>query len=134
MWRINPTADIKPSFSSKYKFESRSCFLLDNIHYVHSKHSIFLQIFDVVIYSIMRVFTYLYLSVNPGIIEADIKKVPITVDTFKFFVEENTSFSYFSTTSEDVTFVSAEDLLHMVGPSDFVNPETFKQMLQKMIS
>ncbi len=86
MWRINPKAPVKTLITSRYKFESQSCFLLDDIHYVHSKHSIFLQIFDVVIYTIMRVFTYSYLSAKPGIIEADIKKVPITIDTFQFFI------------------------------------------------
>jgi hypothetical protein len=129
MWRINPKAHIEPLIVSKYKFESQSCFLLDDIHYVHSKHSIFLQIFDVVIYTIMRVFTYLYLFVNPGIIDADIKKVPITINTFQFFVRMNVSFGSFNDTVNDVIFTSGEVLLQGADKSNFVHPDIFEHMM-----
>lgn len=134
MWRINPKAHIEPLIASKYRFESQSCFLLDDIHYMHSKHSIFLQIFDVVIYIMMRVFTYLYLFVNPGIIDADIKKVPITIDTFQFFVRMNATFSFFDDSKNDVIFNSGEDVLHMSDRSNFVNPVVFKQTILSPMS
>lgn len=128
MWRINPKAHIEPLIASKYMFESKSCFLLDDIHYMHSKHSIFLQIFDVVIYVIMRVFTYLYLLVNPGIINADIKKVPITIDTFQHFLSRNATFSYFEDSKNDVVFFDGKDLL-TGDRSNYLELRVFKSMI-----
>lgn len=128
MWRINPKADIKSLIPSKYRFEAQLCFLLDDVHYMHSKHSIFLQIFDVVIYIMMRVFTYLYLTVNP-IIEADIKKVPITIDTFQHFVGRNTSFNIFEDSASDVVLISGKDLLYHCDRSNFLNLDMFKSAI-----
>jgi hypothetical protein len=123
-WRINPKSDIEPLIASKYKFESQSCFLLDDIHYVHSKHSIFIQIFDVVIYAVMRVFTYL----NQGIIKADITKVPITVDTFRLFLLDNTSFACFDSTKKDVSYTVGKELLFQADDSEFASLKMFEYM------
>ena len=132
MWRINPKANIEPLIASRYKFESRSCFLLDNIHYVHSKHSIFIQILDVVIYTFMRVFTYLYLDVKPGIIVADIKKVPITINTFAWFARDNITLSYFYTDKKDVSFMTGEQLLNSADETNFMNLQVFENLLEAM--
>lgn len=40
-WRSNPHIKIEPSIKLKYQYEARSCFILDNIHYVDSKTSNF---------------------------------------------------------------------------------------------
>lgn len=129
IWRINPRVPIEPLIASKYKFESKSCFLLDDIHYVQSRHSIFLQIFDVVLYAIMRVFTYLYLCVNKGIIEADIRKVPISIDTFQLFLDTNSAFAQFIHAMNDVVFTRGESLLVNSNFSHFLDPDVFKQLI-----
>jgi hypothetical protein len=125
-WRINPKTQVEPLISSKYKFESQTCFLLDDIHYVQSKHSLFLQISDVVIYTIMRVFTYLYLLANPGLVEADILKVPISTETFTFFVGNNVTFAFFEDASNDVRILKGSDFVARSKPSEFANLSAFR--------
>jgi len=127
-WRINPKADFVPLIASKYKFESRACFLLDNIHYVESKDSIFLEISDIIIYIIMRVFTYLYLQIKPEIIKADISKVPISTDTFRSFILNNATFTCCESLKNDVAFISGSNLLFIVKKTEFINLRFFKEV------
>jgi hypothetical protein len=47
-----------PFFNRKYKFEKRSHYLFDNIHYVDSKTSIFTQLADILLFIINRIFSY----------------------------------------------------------------------------
>lgn len=129
IWRINPKTSIHPLISSKYRFESQTCFILDDIHYVQSRHSIFLQIIDVVVYAIKRVFTCLYLFVKKGIMKPDKQKVPITIDTFQFFVTNNTWFAIFDDTINDVMFSPGQFLIPVFYKENFMEPRIFRDLI-----
>lgn len=104
-WRYNPGDESVSLFPSKFIFESRSCFLLDQVHYVDSKKSLFAQLTDHVAFIIQRVFTYAYLKYfNHGsMLVADISKVPISRETFSFFLRNVTS-AHFDKKIKDVSF------------------------------
>lgn len=102
-WRVSPNVIRKPIITSKFEFESRICFLLDNIHYVNSKNSLFNQIVDIVLFIIMRVWTYQRLRLD-RIVPADIKKVPIERKTFTFFVTNVLEACHFDVKENDVIF------------------------------
>lgn len=89
-WRYNPGADRRrirdlPGF----RYETRSCFILDQMHFVSSKDSFFVQIVDHVSYVFQRVLTYSYLKAFPqkNIIPR-MEDVPVTKDNFTFFVKD----------------------------------------------
>ena len=84
-WRTSPNIKRDPIIVSRFQYEARLCFLLDNIHYVNSKDSLFNQIVDIVLFVFMRVWTYQRLRLDETI-KADIKKVPIEKETFLYFV------------------------------------------------
>lgn len=101
-WRTNPKSKNLETVKSKYKYESLSCFLLDNIHYVDSKKSLFNQIIDIILYINMRVFTFEKLRISqssPALKE----KVPVTFSNYKYYAKENLSIAeYFN---EDVAYL-----------------------------
>lgn len=103
-WRSNPKTSISQIIKSKFKYESLSCFMIDNIHYVDSKSSLFIQIADIVNYIIMRVFTYEYL-INKKDSSASLEKVPIPISSFKYFAGNIVNLAFFDTSSNDVSFL-----------------------------
>ena len=104
-WRYNPGDESTPLFPSKFIFESRSCFLLDQVHYVDSKKSLFVQLTDHVAFVLQRVFTYAYLRDfnNGSMPAADLSKVPISKETFSFFLR-NATCAHFNKKIKDVSF------------------------------
>lgn len=100
-WRFGIKS--KQSIESKFKYESRSCFILDNIHYVDSKTSIFNQVIDVVVYVVKRVLNYCYLRIlNPD--QAKLDKVPVSIRTFDFLTTECLSIGTYLDQENDVNF------------------------------
>jgi len=51
-----------PYFDRRYRFEKRSHYLLDNIHYVDSRTSILTQLADILLFIINRIFSYTTLN------------------------------------------------------------------------
>lgn len=102
-WRTNPNITPNPMIISKFQYESRLCFLLDNIHYVNSKNSLFNQIADIVLFIFMRVWTYQRLRIDKTV-TADLKKVPVEKDTFCYFVTSILEICSFNTHNNDVNF------------------------------
>lgn len=85
-WRYNPGARRSRRYKSKFRFETYSCFFLDQIHYTDSSTSFFVQLSDHVAYVLQRVLAYSYLKCFPkASIRPDINQVPLTPETFKFF-------------------------------------------------
>lgn len=89
-WRYNPGAKQNAKYQYKYKYEASSCFILDQLHYVDSKDSLFMQITDHITFVLKRVITYGYLNnynrTFKSFPKADITKVPVTSNTFNVFV------------------------------------------------
>jgi len=84
-WRYNPGAKKTTIIKSKFFFESLSCFLLDQVHYVDSSRSLFVQISDNATYVIRRVFEHSFYRHNGKLgIVADENKVPITSQDFRW--------------------------------------------------
>ncbi len=102
-WRTNPKSNKTDTIKSKFKYESRSCFMLDNIHYVDSKFSLFNQISDIINYINMRVFTYEYLKYSKKL-NADITKVPITTETYRYYASTVLEIAKYDKISNDVSF------------------------------
>ncbi|EMJ87275.1 DUF3800 domain-containing protein [Leptospira meyeri] len=113
-WRSNPNKKIEPSIKLKYKYEARSCFILDNIHYVDSKSSIFNQIADIVLYIIMRVLTYQDLRLT-NYLKPDLSKVPISSDTFTYFFQKSLSIATYQNSSKDIMFVRTESFENLLS-------------------
>jgi hypothetical protein len=115
-WRIAPNIITTPLITSKFEYESRLCFLLDNIHYVNSKNSLFNQIVDIVLFIIMRVWTYQRLRIDKTV-PADITKVPVEKDTFTYFVGSLLEICSFN--GDDVYFHNIKLIVKMQpGPED----------------
>lgn len=110
-WRINPKAKIEYTIEPKYKFESKSCCLLDQIHYVNSNSSIFIQVVDVINYVMMRVFAYDFLLNFPSTRKADLEKVPISKDTFHFFIQQVARICNYNDQDRDVYFQPCEAIV-----------------------
>jgi hypothetical protein len=110
-WRMNPK--IKPQFTikPKFKFETRSCCLLDQIHYVKSNSSLFIQVLDILNYIIMRVFTYEYLRLIPSSLKPELDKVPVTIEDLHFLIQENSQILNYDDESEDVYFHPSEAIV-----------------------
>lgn len=107
-WRFGKEAE--KTFISKYKYESQSCFILDSIHYVDSKKSLFNQFVDVVLFVIKRVFTYSEIY-NRDPTKAILEFVPITKTTFNYFAGRNLFTAHYNKTREDVMY-STEIYFH----------------------
>ena len=104
-WRYNPGARKTRKIKSKFRYESQSCFLLDRVHSVDSKGSLFLQIADHVAFVIQRVFTYLHLRDYPiPALPAKKEKVPISSPTFNMFCN-NALLTSFDENENDVNFI-----------------------------
>lgn len=88
-WRYNSSSK-KREIKTKYEFEYRSNFILDQLHYVDSKESLLIQLADQVNFILRRVFEFLYLThfPKPGRPSANIDLVPISENTFNFFYKE----------------------------------------------
>jgi len=56
----------KPVFKRRYMFEKRSHYLLDNIHYVDSRTSILIQLADILLFILNRIFSYTSLNYYEG--------------------------------------------------------------------
>lgn len=100
-WRTGINGSTDGILKSKYIYESKLCFLIDNIHFVNSKDSLFNQIIDIVLYIIMRVWAYQNLRLTNRDI-ADITKVPIEPRTFRFFA--GNAFSVARYENDDVMY------------------------------
>jgi hypothetical protein len=88
-WRYSPGENQDPKYKYKFKYEAQSCFILDHLHYVDSKNSLFIQIADHIAFILQRVLTYNYLNHfgkrHPKFPKPDSSKIPITVETFEMF-------------------------------------------------
>ena len=103
-WRFNPGAKKKGLKKSAYEFESKSCFLLDRVHFMDSKKSFFLQIADQVTFVTNRVLTYCNLLYSPHpILKADKAKVPISAQVFAY-CRTNILLAHFDESQNDVLF------------------------------
>jgi len=124
-WRFQ-IKNQDPIIKTKYHFESRLCFILDNIHYVNSKESMFIQIADIVLYVIMRVWTYQNLRLVRRPI-ADISKVPIDKYSFLYFFENCMEWSSFDKGNNDVIFHSHAEFskLHVVNDRNQILSDDF---------
>lgn len=116
-WRFG--CNSEKTIKSKYQYESRSCFVLDNIHYVDSKKSLFNQITDILLFLVMRAFYYEYLKINHPQI-ADIEKVPLDMFNFNYFTCNNVCFTNFNTEIEDVVFTENDFLKITRNSHDYV--------------
>ena len=132
MWRLNSDINIEPIVKLRYKFETNSCFLLDQVHYVDSRSSIFIQLLDIITYCFNRAATYQYLVRNPTIKTADKNKVPISRDTFSFFSEMLVTIGNFDTTINDITFFSGRDFRFQTA-SEFL-AASMMQALDKSVA
>ncbi|MBP9022608.1 MAG: DUF3800 domain-containing protein [Spirochaetes bacterium] len=102
-WRTNPKAINESILRSKFKYESMSCFMLDNIHYVDSKLSLFNQISDIIIYIFQRLLTYMHLyEINPTL--ADENKLPTTLTSIRFYSEKLAKLTTYDLDDNDVIF------------------------------
>lgn len=118
-WRFNPGDKKAGGFKTKYNFESKYCFLLDQLHYVDSKESFFVQLSDHIGYVLNRVLTYSYLCCFPDEkLKADIDKVPITAGTFNFF-SRNITVSHYDKKMRDI-FILEFDKME-VREGDYLN-------------
>lgn len=122
-WRYNPGAR-KSRKHTKYLYESYSCFILDRVHSMDSKSSLFLQLADHVVYVIRKVLEYVYIRDHTNIKQRK-DLVPITSDTFKFTLQRSTLYTY-SPESNDIVFIPFEDLF---GGDDYLKPGALKEPL-----
>jgi len=104
-WRFG--CESRKSVESRYQYESKSCFLLDNIHYVDSKRSLFNQVTDILLFVIMKTFYYEYLRKHKASV-ADIERVPVDVDNFNYFICKNSFFSHYDENDKDVMFIETD--------------------------
>ncbi len=116
-WRIPSNLKLEPIITSKFDFESRLCFLLDNIHYVNSRDSLFIQVTDIVLFLIMRVWTYQTLRIDKPEI-ADLSKVPVEKETFFYFVNHNLNVSSYNSEKNDVEFENVKLFIEINHSSD----------------
>jgi len=111
LWRIKGDAKKMSKIIPKFEFEFRSNFILDQLHYINSKESIFIQLADHICYVLRRALECIYLkyfpngsrpSPNPDL-------VPITENTFNFFVQSSICrFGCYN--NDDVTFDSLSEV------------------------
>lgn len=127
-WRTGINRSADGILKSKYIYESKLCFLIDNIHFVNSKDSLFNQIIDIVLYIIMRVWTYQRLRITNREI-ADIKKVPIERQTFRFF--EDHSFSVGRYEKDDVIYDNMSNLMFFDNTIEEILPDRYFQLHSK---
>lgn len=123
-WRYNPGANVGQRGKLRFKYETRSCFLLDQIYYTSSQHSIFIQLSDHINFIIRRVLTYEYLKhfrkgKQP---EAVLDKVPVSKESFDFY-SKHISTAWYDKKLKDAIFTSD---LFSAKTSDFVSKNLFK--------
>lgn len=129
-WRTNPNSLKLEIIKSKFKYESRSCFILDNIHYVDSKLSLFNQISDIIIYINMRVFTYEYLK-HKKILNPDKTKVPISVTTYKYFCSKLLNIANYFKEINDVTFFDLNNyFINLTNNTDYFENNFILHMIK----
>lgn len=109
-WRYNPKTKIEFTIQSRYEYESKSCYILDNIHYINSKHSIFIQIFDLIIYVIRKMLLFQFLVLRPDIKKPQDDKNPVTISTFQFFLSQVARFAFYNDSTYDVSFTTGTQL------------------------
>jgi len=99
-WRFG--AESEKTIVPKFKYEARSSYILDSVHYVDSGSSMFNQIADVVLYVCKRVFTYYRLKKYGE--EVDLSRVPVSIETFDMFCGECLRLTSYSELANDVSF------------------------------
>jgi hypothetical protein len=108
-WRYNPGDDSEEFFKTPFKLEARSCFLLDQLHYVDSKNSLFTQVADNIIFLIRRYFCDFYIKnikeANEKI-EFNINKVITDENDMKFLVSECCHVGYLDDSAKDLSLVN----------------------------
>lgn len=134
-WRSNPNRKIEPSIRLKYQYEARSCFILDNIHYVDSKTSIFNQISDIVLFIIMRVFTYQDLRLTKYL-KPDLNKVPISSSTFTYFFLNSLSIATYQNLSHDIMFLRKESFENLISSqtNSILSDECYLELKQLFLN
>ncbi|MBI3577516.1 DUF3800 domain-containing protein [Candidatus Gottesmanbacteria bacterium] len=110
LWRVKGNPKKMPRLLPKFEFEYRSNFILDQLHYVDSKESPYIQLVDHICYVLRRALECIYLSnyanENRPICNPDI--VPISESTFNFFVKASLChFGFYN--NDDVTFDSLSE-------------------------
>lgn len=110
-WRFNPGARKPRKQRSRYRFETQSCFLLDRVHFIDSKKSVFLQIVDQIAFVIQRVFTFSNLKCFPREDHTASKEmVPLSSETFAF-ASPNILMSSYSKEKNDIEFTEISEIL-----------------------
>lgn len=108
-WRYNPGQKSKWVVKSRYNFEARSCFILDQLYYADSKDCLFIQLVDHISFVVMKVFTYLYLKTFPTSITPDLEKVPLSSETFNFFAKFiGLQLTWFEKELNDITIITLD--------------------------
>jgi hypothetical protein len=108
LWRYNPGKTPEEPLS-KYKIESLSCFLLDQIHYSDSKKSLFIQLADQIVFVIRRMLSYYYLDIKN--LKPEKNKNPLSAETFDF-LSSYITIGNFNDKLNDVAF---NDLANLPG-------------------
>ena len=106
----------------KYRYETQSCFILDQVNYTDSKKSLFIQLDDHICFVLNRVFTYLYLKQfpKPGRPAADINKIPLSPNTFLFYFNQSRPLLVFWDESiKDVSMTHVDD--SYTNNTDYLN-------------
>lgn len=127
-WRYNPGERKKNIKYSKYFFETLSCFILDRVHYMDSKQSLFLQIIDHITFVLRRIFEYVYISNNPETnIKPELNKVPITSDTF-CYMGNKIILTVYDNKIKDVTFFNLDKI---VEEKTYLNRSTLLNLINR---
>ncbi|TGK77683.1 DUF3800 domain-containing protein [Leptospira noumeaensis] len=122
-WRSNPSETRKPFIETKYTYESRSCFLLDNIHYVNSKDSIFTQVVDIVLFVIRRVLIYQDLRITAK--KPDLEQVPVDRGTFQLFLQSAFHLAGYSESQNDIIYTTMPYTLNWTDPTAIIDDQFY---------
>lgn len=113
-WRIDPSGQQKPLISYKYSYEQKAAFLIDNIHYIDSRHSPMNQFVDVMLFVFSRFLQKVRLSASSiykGVeyeIPLDEASLGMLLRRCSFSVVHNGDFSMSSGESDFVSMTFSE--------------------------
>lgn len=111
LWRVQKEFTQNSDLTPKFEFEYRSNFILDQLHYINSKESLFIQLVDHICYILRRSLECIYLKYYPkeGRPLPNSDLVPISENTFNFFVQSSIChFGHYN--NDDVTFDSLSEV------------------------
>jgi hypothetical protein len=137
-WRSTTSEPIRSVIQPKYEFETKSAYLIDRVHFLHSDDSLFLQMCDIMTFIIQRALVYDYLLVA-DINRINPDKLPITKSGLAMMKHKLFS-SFYGQQECDVIFTetpvfASSSLLHEFGTwgrerSDII--KHYKQMQPKV--